>query len=53
MSALLPGFTRRRVQTGEVAPHAADGGDGPLPCGHFLAEQRPGEVVGALQGFVA
>jgi hypothetical protein len=40
MSALLPGFTRRRVQTGEVAPHAAVGGDGPLACGHFLAEEQ-------------
>jgi haloacetate dehalogenase len=29
MSELLPGFTRRRVQTGEVALHVAVGGDGP------------------------
>jgi haloacetate dehalogenase len=29
MNALLPGFTRRRVQAGEVALHVAVGGDGP------------------------
>jgi hypothetical protein len=57
MSALLPTFTRRRVQAEEVALHVAVAGDGPpvvpLPCGHVLPEERPDEVVDALQGFLS
>jgi haloacetate dehalogenase len=31
---------------------AADADGGPLPCGHFLPEERPDEVVEALHGFL-
>jgi hypothetical protein len=64
---VLPGeFARRRVPVGEVTPKVATGGHGPpvvLLCGyggsdkpeggHLPAEERPDEVVEALEAFLA
>jgi haloacetate dehalogenase len=69
LSALLPGFARRRVQAGEVALHVAVGGDGVITAEALAAyreafadprtihatceDYRAGATVDALRRFLA